>query len=46
MSAIIGAFVAMTKAIKTYWYEIRSIFISKKVDGELTMMLIQIKMRV
>jgi hypothetical protein len=30
MSAIIGFFVAMSLAIKTYWYKLKSLFTGKK----------------
>jgi len=30
MSAIIGFFVAISLAIKTYWYKIKSLFLRKK----------------
>ena len=32
MSAVIGFFVAITMAVKTYWYKIKSIFSGKKTD--------------
>jgi hypothetical protein len=34
MSAIIGAFVAIGIAIKTYWYKLKSLFTGKKTDTE------------
>ncbi|MFA0113363.1 hypothetical protein AB4407_06660 [Vibrio sp. 10N.261.46.E11] len=37
MSAIVGGFVAVSLAIKTYWYKIKSLFVkgkSKKVEEE------------
>ncbi len=34
MSAIIGFFVAIGLAIKTYWYKIKSLFSSKKADSD------------
>ena len=32
MSAIIGFFVAISLAIKTYWYKIKSLFLRKKTN--------------
>ena len=34
MSAIIGAFVALTLTVKTYWYKIKSFFVKKPADSE------------
>ena len=34
MSAIIGAFVAVGIAIKTYWYKLKSLFTGKKTPTE------------
>ena len=34
MSAIIGFFVAIALAIKTYWYKIKGIFTGKKADNQ------------
>ncbi|WP_085757989.1 hypothetical protein [Oceanicoccus sagamiensis] len=34
MSAIIGAFVALTLTIKTYWYKIKSFFVKKPSSPE------------
>lgn len=35
MSALIGLFVAIGLAIKTYWYKLKSLFIAKKLDSEI-----------
>ncbi|MCF6281524.1 MAG: hypothetical protein L3J28_04805 [Candidatus Polarisedimenticolaceae bacterium] len=32
MSAVIGLFVAVSLAVKTYWYKIKSLFTGKKSD--------------
>ncbi len=32
MSAVIGFFVAISLAVKTYWYKIKSIFSKKKAN--------------
>lgn len=32
MSAVIGFFVAISLAIKTYWYKLKSLFAGKKSD--------------
>ena len=34
MSAIIGFFVAVAMAVKTYWYKIKGIFTRKKNDNQ------------
>ena len=34
MSAIIGLFVAIGLAIKTYWYKLKSLFMKKKPDDK------------
>ena len=34
MSAIIGFFVAIAMAVKTYWYKIKSIFTGKKTENQ------------
>ena len=34
MSAIIGLFVALGIVIKTYWYKLKSLFTSKKIDQQ------------
>lgn len=33
MSAIIGLFVAIGLAVKTYWYKLKSLFQRKELDG-------------
>lgn len=34
MSAVIGFFVAIAMAVKTYWYKIKSIFTGKKAENQ------------
>ena len=34
MSAVIGFFVAIGLAVKTYWYKIKSIFVRKKKEQD------------